>query len=222
MTGWLCRGWSKEICGENKLDSSKKSKNRRRILVTNWGYQIQYLTRRDLLEIAALVVFVLMLFALLTLQVTRQQVYHKPWSDQLMGYWALMLILLMLFLVYRSILRSHQIAGPFVRIRRDYEQMKRGDLSADVRLRKGDRLEQFASDYRAMKDGLRDILEQDRMKKQTALEALEKLNSQLEKQQVPQDVAKTIRQQVEAARMAVEDIGSELVLRPQEKSPRQE
>ncbi len=190
--------------------------------MTNWEYQIQYLTRRDLLEIAALVVFVLMLFALLTLQVTRQQVYHKPWSDQLMGYWALMLILLMLFLVYRSILRSHQIAGPFVRIRRDYEEMKRGDLSADVRLRKGDRLEKFAADHRAMKDGLRDILEQDRVKKQEALEALEKLNSQLEKQQMPQDVAKTIRQQVEAARRAVEDIGSDLVLWAQEKSPRQE
>ena len=69
---------------------------------------------------------------------------------------------LFVFVFYRVIMRSHQIAGPFVRMRRQFDEIKKGDISSDFYLRKNDRLTNLANSFQEMKLGLRDLVQKDR------------------------------------------------------------
>ena len=198
------------------MSDSNRSKNRRRILVTNWGYQVRYLWFHDLIEVLALVAVVFLLFFLLTARLTEDKVYHDAWSRDLIQQIYVLVLLLAVFVVYRSLLRSHQIAGPFVRIRKDYERMKQGDLSFDLYLRKKDRLQKLAADHRSMKQALRDLIRADRDAAAQAQNALQTLQTTVRKAGLSEDEQQEIVRQISIIAQQMESIGKRFILTQQE------
>lgn len=161
------------------MNQPKRGKFRRHILVVDPGYQIKYLVYTDLIEILALGLIFFFSFVLLFWQFTGDRVHSASWSDSVEYQLFLLVLLLLILLIYRSLVRSHQIAGPFVRFRDDFRRVSAGDLSGGFSLRKRDRLQDLAEEYRKMKDGLRHLAAQDRTRSAEARERMARLRQEL-------------------------------------------
>ena len=155
-------------------------KNRRRLFAYDRSYQIKYLLLNDTLEIIALGMAVFYMFFLLLFQISKTKVFHAAWSDNLTFNISVLIIIFFIFVFYRVIIRSHQIAGPFVRMERQFNEMKNGDISSDFYLRKSDRLTKLSKSFQEMKEGLRELIQKDRDLADSSIKKLENLEKKLE------------------------------------------
>lgn len=198
------------------MNEPKRGKFRRHILVVDPGYQIKYLVYTDLIEILALGLIFFFSFVLLFWQFTGERVHSASWSDSVEYQLFLLVLLLLVLLIYRSLVRSHQIAGPFVRFRNDFRRVSGGDLSGGFSLRKRDRLQDLAEEYRKMKDGLRQLAAQDRTRAVEARQRVARLRQELESQypQAAASMEPVLRDLEEVLR----GLGTQFILGPEDKS----
>jgi methyl-accepting chemotaxis protein len=70
----------------------------------------------------------------------------------------------LLVMMVLSIYMSHKIAGPIYRIKHYLADVAKGDLSFEMRLRKGDELTDLVEEFNKMIKGLREIIGSDRQK----------------------------------------------------------
>lgn len=199
------------------MNDPKRGKFRRHILVVDPGYQIKYLVYTDLIEVLALGLIFFFSFVLLFWQFTGERVHSARWSDSVEYQLFLLVLLLLVLLIYRSLVRSHQIAGPFVRFRDDFRRVSGGDLSGDFSLRKRDRLQDLAEEYRKMKDGLRHLAAQDRTRAEEARQRVARFRRELESQ-YPQAAA-AFEPALHDLEEVLRGMGTQFFLTPEDKSP---
>jgi len=198
------------------MEKKRSSKNRRRIYIVDGKYQIRYLFYHDILEVLALIAGVFILYFLLFVRITQERVFHSAWSADLVHNLYLLLFLVGLLVIYRSLIRSHQIAGPFVRMSRIMDRMKRGDLSQDLLLRDKDRIQSLAQDFRDMQEGLRQRIRQDRAAGEKAIEALEQLRDELRTAELSDSDRRNVDRRMSAIEERLKGLGKAFVLTPDE------
>ena len=193
---------------------SDKRKNRRRIFAYERSYQIRYLLFNDTLEIIAMGMTVFIIFFLLVMQLSKNKVFHSAWSDSMTADIAILLVIFCIFIFYRVIIRSHQIAGPFVRLQRQFDEMKTGDISSDFYLRRSDRLIKLAKSFQEMKTGMRGLIQKDRELVSASLQKLEILEKEL-KSNIDQN---SVQNLINEIRNDLDNIGKMYTLSYEEKN----
>ena len=99
-------------------------------------------------------------------------------------------ILIMMIL---SVYMSHKIAGPIYRIKLYLAEVAKGDLSFEMRLRKGDELTDLVDEFNKMLKGLREIIGADRQKVGSLKIQVEETLAALNKESIaPAERAKAI------------------------------
>ena len=123
-------------------------KNRRNQLVVNQELQGRFLLAVGWPVVICLSLNIVLLgivFANLTGRVVRDAPELEWIVPVLVGVLAA-LALASGFFLFHALKLSHRIAGPMVRIRRDLERVRHGEVGLRIRLRKGDYLVQVADD----------------------------------------------------------------------------
>ena len=186
--------------------------HRRLIRITDKNFQLFYLLYHDTLELIGLAVGVFLLFLLLILQFITGRVGHQLWSESLFYHLPLLLLLILILIGYRALLRSHRIAGPFVRIRRELNQIRQGDLSGCLTLRKKDRLQGLADDFRAMQEGIRNLALTDRQRTEEAILRLEQLRVEIQTGDLSADQRHRLERLMDSLQTTLNSVGSHYVL----------
>ncbi len=147
-----------------------KFKNRRKRLIIARSLQFRYVS----------VVLLAMLFvALLEGFIVYKTIWNELLAESRYSDWAPLLTSVMkkadlrimfglvgsiAVMLIISIYMSHKIAGPIYRIKKFMVEAAKGDLSFELRLRKGDELTDLVDEFNLMVKGLRSIISQDREK----------------------------------------------------------
>jgi len=88
---------------------------------------------------------------------------------------------------------SHRIAGPVYRIKKVSEEIAKGNLSINVKFRKGDELHDLADSMNSMISGVRTLVKEDRSAIDKIAAVSEKLTADLKKQKgLKEEVEKTV------------------------------
>ena len=145
---------------------AKKAKNiaKRSIFIVNRPFQIKYALLFTLVGVLIAILFCAHIFYFLNeyLQVVipdyidRPRVYDFVMSEKrkLISYLILLVSLLGCFLFFMGVVFTHKIAGPIMVIKRKMIEVERGDLGAQVKLRKGDEFKDLADSFNNMLNSL--------------------------------------------------------------------
>ena len=89
--------------------------------------------------------------------------------------------LIIIFIVILSIFISHEISGPVYHLEKSMQQIKHGDFTEVVHLRKGDELKELAVAFNEMTEGLRNLVSKDKVKIEEISASLDKVIAQFKK-----------------------------------------
>jgi methyl-accepting chemotaxis protein len=147
-----------------------KVKNRRRRLIISSGLQFRYVGG---------VLFAMLFVSLVVGYFIYQNIWNVLLNESRYNDWspflnavkdqtdkqiffgvAISIVLMMLVSVYMS----HKIAGPLFRLKKCFLDVAKGDLSFEMRLRKGDELTDLVDDFNGMLRNLKGMVDADRQK----------------------------------------------------------
>ncbi len=147
-----------------------KIKNRRKRLIISSGLQFRYVGG---------VLFAMLFVSLVVGYFIYQNIWNVLLNESRYNDWspflnavkgqtdrqiffgvAISIVLMMVVSIYMS----HKIAGPLYRLKKCFLDVAKGDLSFEMRLRKGDELTDLVDDFNGMLKSLKGMVETDRQK----------------------------------------------------------
>lgn len=89
--------------------------------------------------------------------------------------------IIILTVVGVSIFVSHQVAGPLVHLEKGMRQVSEGDLTENMKLRRGDEFKEIAEMFNDMVSGIKGLVIEDREQLQKIILKLEDLKNKIDK-----------------------------------------
>lgn len=156
-------------------------KNRRKRLIISSGLQLRYV---------GAVLFAMLFVALLEGGIVYRSIWiellnesrYSDWTPFLMSvkkradfqiFFSVAGLLIIVGII--SIYMSHRIAGPLYRLKTYFTELAKGDLSFEMRVRKGDELSDMVDEFNAMVRGLKKCVTADRQKVKDVKESIQEI-----------------------------------------------
>jgi len=140
------------------------AKQKRRKYFIDPKFQGNFIFRFCLMVIVASLLVGVIVFALTggstTVAIENTRVFVKPTSAFILPVLGVTVLVVSIFtaavVAGMTLIQSHRIAGPLVRINREVEELKQGGLSRDFTIRDRDHLQELAKNLGVMSDALKE------------------------------------------------------------------
>lgn len=156
-------------------------KNRRKRLIISSGLQLRYV---------GAVLFAMLFIALLEGGIVYRSIWNEllqesrnsDWTPFLMSvkrradfqiFFSVAGLLVVVGVI--SMYMSHRIAGPLYRLKKYFQELSKGDLSFEMRVRKGDELGDVVDEFNAMVRGLKTAVVEDRQRVNEVKQSVQKI-----------------------------------------------
>lgn len=156
-------------------------KNRRKRLIISSGLQLRYV---------GAVLFAMLFIALLEGGIVYRSIWNEllqesrnsDWTPFLMSvkrradfqiFFSVAGLLVVVGVI--SMYMSHRIAGPLYRLKKYFQELSKGDLSFEMRVRKGDELGDVVDEFNAMVRGLKTAVVGDRQRVNEVKQSVQKI-----------------------------------------------
>ncbi|MDD5353828.1 MAG: methyl-accepting chemotaxis protein [bacterium] len=192
-----------------------KVKNRRRRLIISSGLQFRYVG-----GVLFAMLFVSMVVGYFIYQniwnVLLNESRYNDWSPflnavkdqtdrQIFFGVAISIVLMMIVSVYMS----HKIAGPLYRLKKCFLDVAKGDLSFEMRLRKGDELMDLVDDFNGMLRNLKGMVDGDRQKVKDIQKKIEETLITINKPNISPQEKQQMEETLKTLILKLKEVGSQ-------------
>lgn len=118
---------------------------------------------------------------------------------------AISIVLMMVVSVYMS----HKIAGPLYRLKKCFLDVAKGDLSFEMRLRKGDELTDLVDDFNGMMHSLKGMVDADRQKVKDIRQKVEETLITINKPNITPQEKQQTEETLKTLILKLKEIGSQ-------------
>ncbi len=192
-----------------------KVKNRRRKLIISSGLQLRYVGG---------VLFAMLFVSLVVGYFIYQNIWNVLLNESRYNDWspflnavkdqtdrqiffgvAISIVLMMIVSVYMS----HKIAGPLYRLKKCFRDVAKGDLSFEMRLRKGDELMDLVDDFNGMLRNLKGMVDTDRQKVRDIQKKIEETLVTINKPNIAPQEKQQMEETLKTLILKLKEVGSQ-------------
>jgi methyl-accepting chemotaxis protein len=192
-----------------------KIKNRRKKLIISSGLQFRYVGG---------VLFAMLFVSLVVGYFIYQNIWNVLLNESRYNDWspflnvvkdqtdrqiffgvAISIILMMVVSVYMS----HKIAGPLYRLKKCFLDVAKGDLSFEMRLRKGDELTDLVDDFNSMLRSLKGMVDADREKVRDIRQKVEETLITINKPNIAPQEKQQMEETLKTLILKLKEVGSQ-------------
>lgn len=192
-----------------------KVKNRRKRLIISSGLQFRYVGG---------VLFAMLFVSLVVGYFIYQNIWNVLLNESRYNDWspflnavkdqtdrqiffgvAISIVLMMVVSVYMS----HKIAGPLYRLKKCFLDVAKGDLSFEMRLRKGDELTDLVDDFNGMMHSLKGMVDADRQKVKDIRQKVEETLITINKPNITPQEKQQTEETLKTLILKLKEIGSQ-------------
>ncbi|MDD5132236.1 MAG: methyl-accepting chemotaxis protein [bacterium] len=192
-----------------------KLKNRRKRLIISSGLQFRYVGG---------VLFAMLFVSLVVGYFIYQNIWNVLLNESRYNDWspflnavkdqtdrqiffgvAISIILMMVVSVYMS----HKIAGPLYRLKKCFLDVAKGDLSFEMRLRKGDELTDLVDDFNGMLRNLKGMVDADRQKVKDIRQKVEETLVTINKPNIAPQEKQQMEETLKTLILKLKEVGSQ-------------
>jgi methyl-accepting chemotaxis protein len=192
-----------------------KLKNRRKRLIISSGLQFRYVGG---------VLFAMLFVSLVVGYFIYQNIWNVLLNESRYNDWspflnavkdqtdrqiffgvAISIILMMVVSVYMS----HKIAGPLYRLKKCFQDVAKGDLSFEMRLRKGDELTDLVDDFNGMLRTLKGMVDADRQKVKDIRQKVEETLATINKPNIAPQEKQQMEETLKTLILKLKEVGSQ-------------
>ena len=192
-----------------------KVKNRRKRLIISSGLQFRYVGG---------VLFAMLFVSLVVGYFIYQNIWNVLLNESRYNDWspflnavkdqtdrqiffgvAISIILMMVVSVYMS----HKIAGPLYRLKKCFLDVAKGDLSFEIRLRKGDELTDLVDDFNGMMHSLKGMVDADRQKVKDIRQKVEETLITINKPNIAPQEKQQMEETLKTLILKLKEVGSQ-------------